>query len=256
MRFYERFDLNIGLEEAQQRFVNRVYNEIYGSFLYSFSNDDRFALMRAMATGIGVRFRSGAPLDRVIGLDFLTNLKAIESLYESTPARNRPVITERIQRFLSESEVDLDVEWRDGKFWRKGAALLDQKLANDVLHWLRDSRYETVLKPYEKGLRHMMEAHVRKDNLFDVITDMYEAVEALAKIVTDRHGKDLSANVELFVSKVNGSNEYKALLRHYIEYANNFRHAATERKPKPPVNEREVESFVYLTGVFIRLAIP
>ena len=89
----------------------------------------------------------------------------------------------------------------------------------------------------------------------DVITDMYEAVEALAKIVVG-NGADLSANRERFIAAVKASDPYKKLLKGYVEYANDFRHAAEEGKPKPQVSEREAESFVYLTGVFIRLAMP
>jgi hypothetical protein len=77
------------------------------------------------------------------------------------------------------------------KLRQKGAALLDQKLVNDTLHWLRGAGYDSVLKPFEKGLHHLLEAHIKKDGLSDVITDMYEAVEALAKKVTGRD-KDLS----------------------------------------------------------------
>ena len=50
------------------------------------------------------------------------------------------------------------------------------------------------------------------------------------------------------------SEDYKVLLRDYIDYANKFRHAESECEPKPQLSEREVESFVYLTGIFIRLA--
>jgi sulfur transfer protein SufE len=83
---------------------------------------------------------------------------------------------------------------------------------------------------------------------------MYEALEALAKVVTGRD-KDLSANRELFLSKVKASEGYKGILKEYIEYANNFRHAPKQGQEKPNVSVNECESFVYLTGLFIRLAI-
>jgi hypothetical protein len=101
----------------------------------------------------------------------------------------------------------------------------------------------------------LLSQYIKKDGLSDVITDMYEAVEALAKKVTGRD-KDLSENRELFISKVKASDHYKVMLKDYIDYANDFRHAEREGKPKPQLSEREVESFVYLTGIFIRLAMP
>ena len=83
---------------------------------------------------------------------------------------------------------------------------------------------------------------------------MHEALEALAKVETGRD-KDLSANAELFVKAVKASVPYKNLLKQYIEYANNFRHAVGKSAGRPNLSAREVESFMYLTGLFIRLAI-
>jgi len=83
---------------------------------------------------------------------------------------------------------------------------------------------------------------------------MYEALEALAKIVTGRD-KDLSANAESFLKNLSISEPYKKLPKEYISYANNFRHAAATNAKKPNLSMAEVESFTYLTGVFIRLAI-
>ena len=153
------------------------------------------------------------------------------------------------------SEVDLGIEWRPPTFIRTGAPMLDEHLVNEPLRWLSEPKYESVRRPFEKGLSHYLEAQNRPDRLADVITDMYEAVEALAKIVTGRPGKDLSGIVERFISEVNASKHYKALLRNYISYGNEFRHAEREGRPRPPLSEPEVESFIYLTGLFIRLAI-
>ncbi len=67
--------------------------------------------------------------------------------------------------------------------------------------------------------------------------------------------KDLSANKELLIKALKVSEEYKSILTKYIEYANNVRHAIEEGKQKPQPSNKEVESFIYLTGMFIRLAI-
>ena len=83
---------------------------------------------------------------------------------------------------------------------------------------------------------------------------MYEALEALTKIVTNRPEKDLSANQELFIKRLKASEPYKKILKDYIEYANEFRHAQKAGEKRPDVSEAEVESFVYLTGLFVRLA--
>ncbi len=64
-----------------------------------------------------------------------------------------------------------------------------------------------------------------------------------------------SANRELFISNVKASKEYKKILVEYINYANEFRHASKEGKNKPAISQQEAESFIYLTGLFIRLAV-
>ncbi len=177
------------------------------------------------------------------------------SLYYSVDNYTQNNVDSLIRQLLEESEVDLGIKWVGGKFLKSGAQLLDDELVNDPLNWLRDKNYLTVIAPFEKGLNHLLHSDKRPELLADVVTDMYEALEALSKIITERPTKDLSANREIFISKVKASNEYKKILAAYIEYANEFRHAKEEGNIKPDISPREVESFVYLTGLFIRLAI-
>lgn len=147
----------------------------------------------------------------------------------------------------------MSIRWENGNFLPSGAALLDEALVNDPLRWLRGKRYESVSSAFEKSLRHLMGAHRRPELLGDAITDAYEALEALAQIVTGR-GKDLSGNQELLVSKLKVSTEYKPILSKYIAYANKFRHPVQEGTVRPQISNAEVESFIYLTGSVIRLA--
>ena len=139
-------------------------------------------------------------------------------------------------------------------FVRTGAMLLDLHLVNEPLRWLSDPKYTAVYTPFEKGLGHFLESANKPQLLQDVITDMYESVEALSKITIGRSNRDLSANAELFVSAIKASTEYKAILKDYVSYANRFRHAASDLTPRPALTDTEVESFIYLTGLFIRLA--
>jgi hypothetical protein len=148
---------------------------------------------------------------------------------------------------------EIEVDRKEGRFLRKGATLLDEKLVNEQLRWLSDKKYESVLNAFSKGLEHFLHAEKRLELLSDVITDMYEALEALSKIVTGRD-KDLSANAELLIKKLRVSKSYKNILKDYISYANGFRHAQKEGRERPRISIREVESFIYLTGLFIRLA--
>src|SRR5216684_879099 len=97
----------------------------------------------------------------------------------------------------------------------------------------------------KKGLSHFLEAEKKPYLLADVVTDMYESIEALSKIVTGRGNKDLSANAEMFIRSINASEHYKQILKDYISYANEFRHAVKQGNARPKPSIVEVESFVY-----------
>jgi hypothetical protein len=200
---------------------------------------------------------SNIPLGNISGMDFTRTLWVLEGMYASlTHSYLREQLSKVVSSMLAAAEVDLGVRWNNGQFLPGGAAVLDEALVNDVLHWLRDRTFAAVVTPFEKGLRHLMESAKRPELTGDVITDMYESLEALAQVVTGRTDKDLSANRELFIGKVDASEQYKKLLKQYIDYANDFRHAMQQQKPRPKISRREAESFVYLTGLFIRLAMP
>lgn len=254
--FYQRFDLKVDFAEAQKRFVNRVHNLLFEDFKWKrIGQHNLDTVDRQIVSALGFRYSRSLPLDKYIEGDFLKCLLGLEALYKAViPYGLDGDLAKIIDRLLLESEVDLGVRWQRGKFIRSGAQLLDQELVNNTLHWLSQKKYENVLIPFSKGLDYFLHSYQKPDLLSDVITDMYEALEALAKIVTGRE-KDLSANRELFLKQVKASDSYKIILKDYIDYANNFRHAIQDGEKKPVLTQVEVESFVYLTGLFIRLAI-
>jgi len=248
--FNKRFDITESVEEAQKRFINRVLN-IFDQFGVD------YPLKRHVWNFLGERYFSNESFEHLIKGDFNRCLMCLEAVNEILTGRYKPPFQpdSKIPFLLENSEIDLGVRWHEGKFIRSGARLLDDRLVNDPLHWLRDKKYKSVLKPYQKGLDHFLKSRKNPSLLSDVITDMYEALEALASIVTGKPNWDLSRARDLFIKKVKASNEYKNLLKEYIIYANKFRHAEEEGKPKPEVIPSEVESFIYMTGIFIRLTI-
>jgi hypothetical protein len=255
LKFVERFNIDVGKDEAKRRFANRAYNRVFYHFFYSISENKRYKIHREIVSALGDKYSYHKNLSDHIGDDFYRNLLALETFYHSAEGYYKSEVDKLIKQLIIESEVDIGIRWEDGRFIKSGAKLLDEKLVNDSLHWLRGKKYSSVIAPFEKGLDHFLHSDKRPELFADVVTDMYEALEALSKIITERPNKDLSANRELFLSRVNASDEYKKILSEYISYANEFRHASEEGKKKPSVSEREVESFIYLTGLFIRLAV-
>jgi hypothetical protein len=69
--------------------------------------------------------------------------------------------------------------------------------------------------------------------------------------------KPADLHTKLWQMALEGMAGYRELIKAYIKYANEyFRHATSEAQPRPQISMREAESFVYLTGVFLRLAMP
>jgi hypothetical protein len=258
--FHQRFNIEIDSDEGRVMFVNRVHNQILEPVLQRALPEARQVYRRWIFTKLGRRdqfLQSSREICLKLGYDLHENLLAIEALYEcaSEHGNDRRLIDSNIRGILRLAEVDLGIEWRDGVFTRKGAALLDQRLVNDQLSWLRKGGMETVVAPFEKALHMLLQAENQPHLRSSVITNAYEALEALAKVVCAREG-DLSGNMEQFLRKVQASDEYKRLLKEYIQYANRFRHAVSESRSRPELSMKEVESFVYMTGVFLRLAMP
>ncbi len=194
-----------------------------------------------------------------VGDDFFRCLQVLEALYtlfEDTELADE--LSEDIRVVISRCEVDLSIGWQPPIFIRTGAPLLDESLVNEPLRWLSEPKYKTVHDPFKKGLSDYLEAINKPQRLADVITDMYEAVEAMARVIIGNN-RELSRNQELFIKEIEVSKAYKQLLRpllrEYVEYGGRYRHAAQQGQPKTPPSEPEAESFIYLTGLFIRLAL-
>jgi hypothetical protein len=255
--FHERFNIRLDVKEAKEHFLNRVENHIFLNFFGSDVDKDEKTrvVLWQVANALGVKFERIYDFDDYVNGDFRKCLQVLEVSYNAlTKARLKEMLSYLIKTILEKSEIDLGVSWENGKFVPTGAKLLDQKLVNEPLRWLSDPRYKNVYAPFAKGLSYFLEAEKHPESLPDVITDMYEALEALSKVVTGRN-KELSGNAELFIRKINASQHYKPILKKYITYACEFRHALEEGKERPTLSVSEVESFIYLTGLFIRLAI-
>jgi uncharacterized protein YaaR (DUF327 family) len=211
------------------------------------------AIYKSIATQLGVAYPA-FDLRKCLERDFYACLRTLEATHRSLPAKDKRALVQGIRIAMSLCEIDIGVDFKDGVFWKSGAKLLDEELVNEPLQWLSDAKYKSVLAPFKKGLSDFLLATKETERHKDVVTDMYEALEAMAKVVCD-NGKDLSANRESFVSRLGLSEYYKKMMRDFIEFANEFRHAEEQRKSRIKLTTQEVEAFVYMTGLYIRLAI-
>lgn len=77
----------------------------------------------------------------------------------------------------------------------------------------------------------------------------------MVRIVTEKPTRDLSSLREEFIAKLRLPETHKAMLKQYIDYGCDFRHAVQTSQARTWPLEHEAENFVYITGLFIRLAI-
>jgi hypothetical protein len=264
--FHRRFQIDVADKETQRRFLNRIRNKFFNIFFVLHKDElpfEQWWYEWVVADELGEEYKSYYHFDDYIKNDFYRCLQALERIYAhlvDADTMNKSDSLKKsfnttIQLVIEKSEVDLGITWKDGRFYPSGAEELDQELVNEPLKWLREKKYKSIMEPYSKGLSHYLQSIKKTELLSDVVTDMYEALEALAKIVTKRTTKDLSANRELFIKNLGASEAYKRILNEYIKYANEYRHATKEEKKRPNLIRSEVESFIYLTGIFLRLAI-
>ena len=256
-KLHERFELELGVDEAKRRFVNRVLNflihDIHIVACQRYDLNGWASLERHICSKLGEQWRGMNCLSSVVNNDFEKSLQAIEALYAHPNFVD--LANDGITSILQDTEMDIGIRWEKGQFLPSGAPVLDEKLVDDVLGILSSSQHKGVSDPFKKGLDHFLNSIKKPELLPDVLRDMYDALEALAKIICD-NDRDLSANREKFVSGLKLADSYKRMLKEYIEYANDFaRHAGPDGKQKPLPSRREVEGFMYLTGLFIRLAL-
>lgn len=269
--FHIRFNIDVPIAEAQRRFVNRIENNVRQAMerVYLDSSRTRSALDRLLAevkTTLGepnredslYPFQFMSEWAKLVTGDFSRCLQALEGFHNALHPNWSYIANDlnlTVRKTIAQSEVDLGISWQNGIFTKKGAELLDEKLVNELLRWLGDAKYENVLIPFQKGLSHFLEGTKDPQRFGDAVTDMYEALEAMAKIVTGKPTKDLSKLQEEFIAQLQLPETHKIMLKQYVIYACDFRHALEEGQKRAWPLEHEAESFVYMTGLFLRLAI-
>jgi hypothetical protein len=169
-RFHERFEISIEIEDARERFVNRIGNRVFDDLFDQFAGKD--ALLKAVADELGESYMPIFRFETYTRQNFYKTLQAIEAARENLGAAYQSRLDAIVEKTLRDAEVDLGVGYENGTFHRSGARLLDEKLINEALRWLSARQHESVLKPFSKGLEHFLKAGKRPELLSDVVTDM------------------------------------------------------------------------------------
>lgn len=193
-----------------------------------------------------------------IFFDFIERLDSLISCLKDLNiySERTTYVINAVKKALDLSRLDLGVNFdsEKGNFYPSGAKSLDEELVNENLKWLQN--YPKVLQPYDKGLHFFLEARSESKKLEEVVSNIYKALEAFSHIVCD-NTNELTNNQEVFLKKIglSKSSYYINIFKNYLNYANRFRHAEGDPQYYPNLDYAEVEAFIYLTGLFIRLGI-
>jgi hypothetical protein len=254
-RFNKRFGIEESLEEERARFVQRINQIVFKEIEVDNGYEKAF---RTVCYGLGENADDRIPykygmrilvpdLRTLTNDDFFQTLKILESLYlyfNKEPGRQIEM-SEYVERALSNAAIDLEVAWKDGVFYPRGAKILDEKLVEDPIDWLDEFPEEK--KDFENAL-----SHYAKKNHSDVVGDCYLVTEGLVRKILG-NTKTLDNNKQELLKKLGLSQSWKSVLVNYMNYANEFkRHASKKRHSIDPL---EVEAFLYLTGLLTRLIV-
>lgn len=262
--FYQRFGIKVDVEQAKRKFISRASSSIFEwfdeiglwtpDFLRWFSEEVGEDWHKHIYKSYGAPYiSSGTDLSLICNKDFIRCLMIIEFIYkylnEVYEFSNKKTLTNvfnsKISVLFDKSEIDLGVYWKDGKFLPSGAELLDQVLVKDLLDWLNE--FPNEKKDFDNSLKAFM---TKRYN--DVIADCYNCVEGIVREILENN-KVLDNNKDEFLKKLKISQEWKSIVNGFINYANEYKRHASDNRYK--VNPNEVEAFIYLTGLIIRLCI-
>lgn len=254
--FCTRFEIAVPVDEARKRFINRVVNIVFEDFMLILDQNARYRVERFVVAELGDEYEHNhKPLKAYCGNDFAKVLEALEAIYKiATGKAERGALDAKMEYLMNAAETDLGIRWRNGKFYKAGAEELDKALVNDVLTWLKQGEYGEVKTALEHGLNHFMSSVKRPELRKDVITDAYEALESMSKIVIGKDKKDLSANREKFLAAIDAPQEVRDLMKSYIDFGCEYRHGAGA-KTRPVPSDADTEMYLYLTGAFLRRAV-
>ncbi|MFQ5861963.1 MAG: hypothetical protein ACE5IC_02475 [Candidatus Brocadiales bacterium] len=256
--FNKRFGIQSSVEEEKRRFVQRINQSVFYKIE---KRSDYELLFKSTCYWLGVnaddcitianRGNYGEiimpSLRSLTSDDFLKTIKilVLSHGFLKFDSELQEKMSFWIENALSHSTVDLGVKWKNGMFYPSGAEILDETLVEDPLDWLDDfpDEKQDFLKAIDR---------YSTNKLDDVVINCYLVVEGLVRKVL-QNNRTLDNNREELLRKVGLSQEWKAFLSNYINYANEFKRHASDRRHT--ISPSEVEAFLYFTGLLVRLIV-
>lgn len=261
--FNQQFGLSEGLDEEKKAFVNRINQTVLNSIE---SEYDYGKIFRFLCYQLGVnaddRIRAASrysygderipSLRSLTGDDFLQTLKILVTLYRFYDDKDRYNYEQDLNKIealvkvaLANSNLDLGISWKKGMFFKSGVEILDEKLIEEPLDWIDE--FPSTKEDYKKALSSLL-----KKDYPGVVDHCYLSFEGLVRSLL-KNNKTLDNNKQELLKKLELSQQWKSFLDKFTDYANEFKRHASKNRDK--IKPLEVEAFLYLTGLLIRLTI-
>ena len=271
--FKKRFNQEIDLEEVRRNFVTQVNHFIVepldtkiGNYYFSEGNP----LFDFICLGLNLTpssvinsfnrnnygVSSTIPSLRNLTKDnFETTLIVIELAFEYFSTRHDydkerwvKIIDNKIKFFLNQI-LSLKIYWYEGRFYPEGAEELDEKLVKDNLTWLEEC--PRVKEIFRNALDHYSQIKKEPIKGKDAISNSFQAVESLSRVFINTD-KSFDNVFNELTEKLGLISQWKNIFNYYKEISKEFgRHSGRNKDFIP--KEQDVEAFIYLSGLIMRL---
>ncbi len=258
---YQRLGLTSTLEKEKEKFFNRIHTTFYQMY-YNIGSPLRENISYEMSFDLGERhyeysdFLFNYDRGRKRSKQFEEILLVCELFLKvllKLSKKSYIFFYERLEDAFENSVIDLGYSLVDGKIINQGDEELDKRLLIEPLQWLK--KYPNAREFFEGALTE----YLHKD-FPDTITKSYSAIDSLAKTILGSE-KRLDAQIPELLQALELPQEWKAILNNYCKYAHEFssRHGKGEGKKAKQkyikVNEKDVEAYLYFTGLMIKLVV-
>lgn len=267
--FYKRFWLEISLQEAKERFIIRVNENIFKILqkkLWQTNYDELFEeLCKKLAINTNdnnIRYNNYITwnysfkwLENLVNWNFNKIIQLLEKLYyfKDTFFNNiywfdlNLLINFCLQESINEDWIDLWIIFINWKFLPKWNDKLDKELVEksiDNLKWLQAEKY------YKECLENYL-----KWNKKWVIEDCFETLEKLSQEILQNE-KWLKENKDNLINYLKSNEIFTSywinIINQLYLYFNDHRHTKND-KTNENIDENEVEATLYLTWLIINL---
>lgn len=251
-RFNQIMGINSTLEEAREQFSNRIVMALSPIIKHHFEIDVDVIEEIAFELGVDPHKYKFLGWELVIKNSMLDLMKFTSALYSLCKRKEYDntckILDHKISDIIKMSTTDLGIRWVEGYFYPDEIPEIDATVIDETLKWLNN--YPAVKLELHNALVNV--ATGRHDQVLGLC---YQALENVVKVKTGKKGalSDPATYKDLF-SQINVSEQWRSYLGQFVKYANDFgRHG--NNPDRHNVDADEVESYLYLTFIMIRMII-